>query len=131
MKKALAILALALLAGCASVPMSSVQDGARPSHRIDNGDGTATFEFVFPYDNTWDRNMAMQRINEYLTTYARLNGFSGYATISAAVQLLSKVSGASAALDILANAAGGASGDTSPPAQAKFVRVIEQVKFRT
>lgn len=133
MKSALGVLALVLLAGCMSAPMSSVHDGARPTHRIDNGDGTTTFEFVFPHDNTWDRDLAMQRINEYLATYARLNGFSAYDTIATAVQLISKVNEVSAGLDILTNASAGASGDTTAPAQAdsdKFVRVMEHVKFK-
>ena len=67
MKKVLVILlAIAVLGGCASTPMSSVYDGAKPSHVIQNGDGTTTFEFVFPYGG-WDQDMAKQRINEYLT----------------------------------------------------------------
>ncbi len=131
MKRALVVLVVALLAGCASAPMSSVSNGAKPSHTLENGDGTTTFEFLFPYDNTWDRSMALQRVDEYLATYARVNGFSGYNVIRVADQLLSRITGGSVALDILANAAAGASEDTSPPAQAKYVRVIEQVKFRT
>ena len=131
MKKALVVLATALLAGCLSAPMSSIHDGAKPTHRVDNGDGTTTFEFVFPHDSTWDKNMAMDRINEYLTTYARVNGFSAYYVVKTAAQLVSKVNEISAAMDILANGAAGASGDTSAPEQAKFVRIIEQVKFKT
>jgi type IV pilus biogenesis protein CpaD/CtpE len=130
MRKALAVLAAALLAGCMSAPMSSVHDRARPSHMIENGDGTTTFEFLFPYDDAWDRNMAMQRINEYLATYARVNGLSGFDTISAATQLISKIGSASVALDLVADAARAASGETSAPEQARFVRVIDQVKFR-
>ena len=131
MKTALVVLATALLAGCLSAPMSSVHDRAKPTHRIDNGDGTTTFEFVFPHDNTWDKNMAMDRINEYLTTYARVNGFSAYYVVKTAAQLVSKVNEISAAMDILADGAAGASGDTSAPEQAKFVRIVEQVRFKT
>jgi hypothetical protein len=123
-------MAVALLAGCASAPLSSVHDGARPNHRIDNGDGTTTFEFVFPNDDTWDRNMARQRIDEYLSTCSRLNGFAGYKVISSAIQLLSKVNRTSAALDILQDAASGEA-PMPGPGQAKFVRVIEQVKFES
>lgn len=126
--------AVAVLAGCMSAPMSSVNGRARPTHTIENGDGTTTFEFVFPYDGNWNLDMAKQRIKEYLTTYARLNGFSGYVTINAAAQLISEVNRASAAVDILADMASAASGDTSAPAQDKkdrFVRVIEHVKFKT
>ena len=131
MKKALVALAVALLAGCLSAPMSSVSGGAKPTHVLENPDGTMTFEFVFPYDDTWNRDAAMQRIKEYLATYARLNGFSGYDTVSAAEHLVSKVSEASAAVDILADAAGSTSGAAAQPDQARFVRVIKQVKFRT
>ena len=130
MKIALVVLVVAVLAGCMSAPMSSVSDGARPSHRIENGDGTTTFEFLFPYDSTWDKSRGLQRIDEYLATYARLNGFSGYNPVSSAVQFLSKISGGSAGLDILTNAAGGAD-NTTQPDQARYVRVIEQVRFRT
>jgi hypothetical protein len=131
MKRTLVVLVVALLAGCMSAPMSSVSSGARPSHTIENGDGTTTFEFLFPYDNTWDKSMALQRVDEYLATYTRVNGFSGYNAISVATQLLSRIPAGSAGLDILASAAGGASNDTAQPEQAKYVRVMEQVRFRT
>jgi hypothetical protein len=130
-KLALAAFALALFAGCLSAPMSSVTDGARPTHRLDNGDGTTTFEFVFPHDRTWDKTAAMDRIREYLVTDARLNGFSGYDTINAVVQFVSKVSEVSAAMDILADGTAGDSGDASAEEKARFVRVIEHVRFKT
>ena len=131
MKRAVVLLAVAMLAGCMSAPMSSVSTGARPSHVLQNGNGTTTFEFLFPNDSSWDKDLAMQRISEYLATYARFNGFSGYDTISGAVQLLAKPNEVSAGMDILADAAAGNSRDAPSPGQAKFVRVIEQVRFRT
>jgi hypothetical protein len=81
--------------------------------------------------HTWDKTSAIDRIREYLVTDARLNGFSGYDTINPVVQFVSKVSEVSAALDILTEGAAADSGDASAQEQARFVRVIEHVRFKT
>ena len=135
MKKILSVLlALVVLAGCASTPMSSVYNGAKPSHVIANGDGSTTFEFMFHYDNDWDGNMAMQRINEYLTSYASQNGFSGYDTINVDGKVIEKTNTGSAIAAGFANFGAGYSHSDSPPVEPKkdeFVRALVQVRFKT
>ena len=135
MKKTLVILfVVALMAGCASTPMSSVYDGAKPSHVIANGDGSTTFEFTFPYDNNWNADMAMQRMDEYLTGYAKENGFAGYDVLKVDGKLIEKTNTGSAVLVLIAAGAGGYAHNDKPTPEAKrdaFARILVQVKFKT
>lgn len=74
--------AVAVLAGCKSVPFFSSSDlEAHPSGMWDNGDGSAIVEFKFIMD-PFDARKAMQRIDEYLTKYSGEKGYAGYDVLS-------------------------------------------------
>src|SRR5271157_1710138 len=70
--------AVAVLAGCKSVPFFSTSYGeAHPYNSFDNDDGSTTIEFKFILDR-FDAKEAMQRIDEFLTKYSGEKGFTGY-----------------------------------------------------
>ena len=120
------------LVGCASTPMSSIYDGAKPSHVIANGDGSTTFEFMFPYAD-FDGNMAMQRINEYLNSYTKDQGLTGYEILNVDARVIEKTSTGSTVGAALQNWGSGLQGSTQTHEARKdqFVRALVQVKFKT
>ena len=134
MKRILGVLfTVAVLAGCASTPMSSIYDGAKPSHVIENGDGSTTFEFVFPYDD-FDGKMAMQRINEYLISYSSGKGFSGYDIENVDGKVIDKPNGGHVLGAFLSNWGNNEAQNNRPPVEARkdqFIRALVQVKFKT
>ncbi len=70
--------AVAVLAGCKSVPFFSTSYGeAHPYNSFDNNDGSTMIEFKFTLDQ-FDTRRAMQRIDEFLTKYSGEKGLTGY-----------------------------------------------------
>jgi hypothetical protein len=76
MKKVMVILFVgSLLAGCMSA--NYVYDGSQPRSTVANGDGSTTFEFLYP-ESDFNGNKASQRIDEYCVRYRNENGLTGY-----------------------------------------------------
>src|SRR5208283_1660702 len=69
------LIAGTILAGCMSA--NSTYDGSEPMRTFASNDGVTTFEFVYRASG-FDREKALQRIDEYCVRYSRENGLSTY-----------------------------------------------------
>jgi len=130
---------LLILISCATEPeytVSSIYTKATPNRIIQNGDGTTTFEFVFP-NKEFNSTMAGQRMSEYFNIYAANRSFASWTVVTADADSLttkSKSAGAVTALSLIAAASAGYAGkDYTPTALPtdKFVRFIVCIQFST
>ena len=112
--------------------MSSIYDGAKPSHVIENGDGSTTFEFMFPYAD-FDGKMALQRINEYLTNYTSEKGMAGYKIVNVDGKVIEKTSTGSKLGRHFKHGdpALADRGETHEAKKDQFVRALVQVEFKS
>jgi hypothetical protein len=120
-KSLVLLLTIGLLEECATLYVSSVRDGAKPNHVVDNNDGSAKFEFLFLSAN-YDAEMAAKRLKEYLDRYTRDKGPTGYDVVRANGRALD-ASDVAAALSIASKEAVAASEDQA------LVRILVEVRF--
>lgn len=89
MKKLALLMVVAILA-ISCTTMSSLYNGARPDHLIKNRDGSVTFEFIFNA-NTYNQELAVQRIKDYWQDYMIKEGWKTYQVLSSSTTMQQRV----------------------------------------